>query len=184
MTADRGRIWSSAAFGLLYISLYHLSALVSEPQKAGGLASIFFLPAFVRLLGFLIVEFWIIPALFLASIFLILTGAYDLGPGNGLEIVITAFTSVGGPFGVFIASRIGDLKPSLVNLTPLRLLVLSIGCAGGNVAAHYLSFMVIGFDPPTGHVMVTIFLGDLIGTWVIIYLIKIALTVYGRSIRS
>lgn len=184
MRGGAGRIWSCAAFTLLYVSLYHLSALVSGPQDTGGLASLFFLPAFVRLLGFLIIDFWIIPALFVAVAFLTLTGAYDLGPGYAAELVVGAFIAVGGPFGVFVVSRIEGLKPSLVNLTPLRLLGLSIGCAAGNAAAHYLSFMAIGLEPPTANVFLTFFLGDLIGTWVIIYLIKIVLTVYGRTIRS
>ena len=184
MTGVAGRIWSCAAFTLLYVSLYHLSALVSGPQDTGGLASLFFLPAFVRLLGFLIIGFWIIPALFFDAAFLSLTGAYDLGPGNSAELVVAAFTAVGAPFGVFVVSWIEGLKPSLVNLTPLRLLGLSIGCAAGNAAAHYVSFLALGLEPPAANVFFTFFLGDLIGTWVIIYLIKIVLTVYGRSIRS
>lgn len=172
------------ALGLTYIALYHLSDVFASVQGVEGVASVFFLPAFIRLLGFLIIGYWIIPTLFCASVFLSVTGAYDLGPGLAPEMIVAAFTAVGGPFGVFLASRIENLQPSLSNLTPLRLLGLSIGCSAGNAVFHYFAWLVIG-DPTFSVVRYfTFFFGDFVGTWAIIYLIKTALTLYSRSMRS
>lgn len=173
-----------AGFWLLYIALYHLSDVFASVQGVEGLVSFFYLPAFIRLLGFLIVGYWIIPTLFAASVFLSITGAYDLGPGLAPELIIAAFTAVGGPFGVFLASRLANLKPSLSNLTPLRLLCLSVGCAMGNAVFHYFAWVVIGdctFSPVR---YFAIFFGDFVGTWAIIYLIKTGLTLYTCSSRS
>lgn len=171
-------------FAVLYVGLYYVSGLISAPQGFEGVASALFLPAFVRLLGFLLIGYWIIPALYIGGVFLSLTGAYDLGPGIEREVVVTAFTAVGGPFGVFIASRLAGLKASLANLTPLRLLGLAIGCAAGNALFHRLGMEVINLAPSEYKQDVVIFFGDFVGTWVIIYLIKTILTLQGRIRRS
>lgn len=171
------------ALWLVYIALYHLSDVFTSVQGVAGVASIFFLPALVRLLGFLIVGYWIIPTLFAASTFLSVTNAYDLGPGLVPEMIIAAFSAVGGPFGVFVASRLGKLQPSLANLTPLRLLGLSIGCAAGNVVSQHLAWRVIGESDYSPVRDLAMFFGDFAGTWAIIYLIKTVLTVGSRSIR-
>jgi len=178
------KIASSVCFAALYVTLYYVSALVSQPQGFEGVASYFFLPAFVRLLGFLLIGYWIIPALFVATSVLSLTGAYDLGPGVAAELVVTAFISVGGPFGVFVAGRIGGLKPSLDNLTPLRLLGLSIGCAAGNAVFYRIGLDFAGIDKVGFINDLYVFCGDFIGTWTIIYLIKSLMTFYTYSRRA
>lgn len=172
------------AFAFLYVVLYHLSGLISAPQGFEGVASAFYLPAFVRLLGFLLIGYWIIPALFLGGAFLSFTGSYDLGPGVATELVVTAFTAVGGPFGVYVASRLGRLQPSLENLTSLRLMGLSIGCAGGNTLFHRLAMESVGIAPLHYQQDFVIFFGDFVGTWTIIYLIKTVLTLHGYMRRT
>lgn len=184
MKSIANRLAECTGLWLVYIGLYHLSDVFASVQGVAGVASVVYLPAFVRLLGFLIVGYWIIPTLFCASAYLSLTGAYDLGPGVAPELIVAIFTSVGGPFGVYVTSRLGKLKPSLSNLTPLRLLWLSIGCAVGNAIFYHLALRVNGEDTVVPMRDLAIFIGDLVGTWVIIYLIKTALTVYSRSLRS
>ena len=171
-------------FAILYIALYFASELLAAPQGFKGIASIFFLPAFVRLLGFLMIGYWIIPALFVAGAFLSFVGAYGLGPGVAMELIVTAFTAVGGPFGVFVASRLGKLQPSLSNLTPLRLMALSIGCAAGNTLFYRFAMDVVGMVPSSFEQDFVVFFGDFVGTWAIIYLIKMLLTLYGYSRRA
>lgn len=183
MSIAANRIVSSAAFAALYILLYYAADLLSAVQGYNGIASIIFLPAFVRLLGFLIIGYWIIPALCVVGAFLSVTGAYDLGPGYAAELAVTTFTAVGGPFGVFVASRLGDLKPSLSNLTPQRLLALSVGCAAGNTVFYALALRMVGIEGAGLQNALVIFFGDFIGTWTIIYLIKSVLTLYGRALR-
>lgn len=184
MTSSTGyNVWASIALALLYVALYHLADVMAGSQSVGGVASLFFLPAFVRLLGFLIVGLWIIPALFLAGLYLVFTGAYDLGPGNAAEIGMTAFTAVGGPLGVYIASQIGRLDPSLSNLTPLRLLGLSFGCCAGNAIFHHWALLTAGIKSSPAVTDLAVFVGDMIGTWTIIYLIKTGLTIYSKAMR-
>ena len=160
----------SVALSALYIALYYLSDWMVGNEALGGVASIFFLPAFVRLLGFLLVGYWIIPALFVAGLFCV-----DLGLGMAGKVVVSAALAVGGPFGVFLVSRLSRLRPSLSNLTPLRLLLLSAGCSFGNSITYHYSLETLGVAEHsfTGHLYV--FLGDMIGTWFVIYCIKLAM---------
>lgn len=173
-----------ACFAFFYIALYHASGLIIAPQGFEGIASAFFLPAFVRLLGFLLIGYWIIPALFVAGEVLSVTGAYDLGPGMVSELTVCACTAVGGPFGVFVASRIGGLRSSLDNLSPARLLGLSIGCAAGNAIFYRVGLEFAGIDKVGFANDLYVFCGDFIGTWAIIYLIKSFMTLYSYSRSS
>lgn len=83
----------SVIFTFLYVALYYLSDWMVGNQALGGIASLIFLPAFIRLLGFLVIDYWIIPALFVAGLFCV-----DLGLGLSGKVVVSAFLSVGGPF--------------------------------------------------------------------------------------
>lgn len=168
----------SVVLCLLYIGLYYLTEAAIGNGVIGGVASLFFPAAFVRLFGFLMVDFWIIPALFFAALVCV-----DLGLPLEGRVVVAAFLSVGGPLGAWITARLCQLDLTLANLNPLRLLVLSIGCSLGNTMFYHLGLLAVRFphDAPTMHLAT--FIGDTVGTWTIIYLIKIGLTIYGRSIR-
>jgi hypothetical protein len=170
----------SVALSVLYIALYYLSDWLVGNEALGGVASIFFLPAFVRLLGFLLVGYWVIPALFVAGLFCV-----DLGLGMESKVAVSAAIAIGGPLGVAIVSRLSGLKPSLSNLTPLRLLLLSAGCSLGNSIAYHFTLEVLGVAEHSSLGHLYVFLGDMIGTWLVIYCIKLATefasTIYSRT---
>lgn len=170
----------SVIFTFLYLALYYLSDWMVGNQALGGIASLIFLPAFIRLLGFLVIDYLIIPALFVAGLFCV-----DLGLGLSSKVVVSAFLSVGGPFGVFVVSRLCKLKPSLSNLTPLRLFWLSAGCSLGNAIFYHFGLKVVGIGEYTPIEHLYVFIGDMIGTWCIIYCIKIALNLFSnKGIKS
>lgn len=132
----------------------------------------------MRLLGFLLVGLWVAPALLLAGLYLVATGAYDLGPGNTPEVMVTIATALGAPLATWGASRAIRLEPSLANLTPLRLLILSASCAAGNglaLVASLLAFAAIDLD---ARIFVPIVVGHMIGTWITIYLIKLVVELW------
>ncbi|MCZ8017187.1 MAG: hypothetical protein O9331_16160 [Acidovorax sp.] len=171
-----------AGFALLYIAMYFLSDLFIDNQSVFGLASLVFLPAFVRLLGFMILRLWIMPALFIATGLLVASGAYDVAPGYETELIIGAFTAVGGPLGAYLTSRLIGLEITLNNLTPMRLLWMSVGCSLGNAVFYRLSLELSGIHLYSTPIGTTIFIGDVVGTWVIIYILKGALTSLGRRL--
>ena len=168
-------------FALASVLLFYLSGALVGNQTIGGIASLVFLPAFIRLLGFLVIGYWIVPALFLAGAYLSAAGAYDIAPGLYAELLITGATAVGGPLGVAIVSRWIKLEATLANLTPLRLLALSFGCSLGNAFFHHAGMISLGLSDGISEGTVSIFIGDMIGSWVIIYGLKAAMDFYARS---
>lgn len=174
---------TAGMFAVLYVILFHVSDLILGNVHFGGFASLLFLPAFIRLLGYLMVGPWIVPGLFLASCWLVFTGAYDIAPRNDVEHLISAATAIGGPLGVAVAARVAKLETNLANLTPLRLLALSFACSAGNALFYYASLRLTGLGAEPASSIFAIFAGDMLGTWMIIYLIKLAVDFLPSRLR-
>lgn len=171
-------------FGFLFAGLYMLLAYATS---AVGVYEnvisfntwIFYPPAFVRLVAFLVLGFWSVPFIFVAQLTL---GAAVLDPAAEFASPAVAFaTAVGAPLAAAIAARAISLKTDLSDLSGLRLLVLSIACACGNALFVRASLMMSGQgDPSTMPDYLSIIAGDTIGTWAVIYVLKGTLTVFGR----
>lgn len=168
----------------LYVALYYLSGMIADNQGTGGFASLFYLPAFVRVLGFLLLGFWSIPALLIGNLIVVATGGYDLGPGIAAEVLISLLTAMGAPIGAALACAACKLDPSLGNLNGTRLLLLSLGAAAGNAIA--ISFGHFLLETPGLHIGIPllVIVGDALGTWAIIYLLKALLTFVGMTLRN
>jgi hypothetical protein len=139
---------------------------------------LFYPPAFLRLMAFLLLGYAAIPALFLAQLW-----SVDFGLNQSEIIIVSAFLAVGGPLAVDMASKATSLKSSLSNLTPSRLLVLSLACAVGNAIFMRIGLSIVDFEKSKTPDYLSIVIGDTAGTWVMMYIIKIGLTVWGRSLR-
>jgi len=140
---------------------------------------LFYPPAFLRLLAFLLLGYAAIPALFLAQLW-----GVDFGLNQSEIIIVSAFLAVGGPLGVDLATKVTSLKSSLSNLTPSRLLVLSLACAIGNAIFMRIGLSIVDYEKSKTPDYLSIVIGDTAGTWVMIYLIKTALTLFGRSLKN
>lgn len=169
-------VLSGTLFAALYVVLYHLSDLISGNLAFGGIASLFFLPAFVRLLAFLIIGYWSIPFLFVAAMLCV-----DLGLTLEGKIVLSTFLAIGAPLGIAAASRALDLDHSLANLTSRKLLLLSAGSAFGNAIAYNTALALLGLKAQTFLSHAITFIGDVAGTWALIYLVKASLTLTART---
>lgn len=174
----RNQIFGAVIFSLLYAGTYRLfQGLGIYHELIAFNPWLFYPAAFLRLVAFLVIGYWSIPALFVAGFCCI-----DFGMGIAGVAVVSAFCAVGGPLAVDIASRAISLRPSLSNLTPQRLLVLSLACAVGNAVFLKigLSFASHGMSRVPDYL--SIIVGDTVGTWVMIYLIKFALTAFGSAL--
>ena len=160
---------------VLYISLYYLTGKLVSNDLPVVAASFLFLPAFARLLGVLVIGLWSIPALFIAGLICV-----DLGLGWDGRIVVSAFIATGSSLGIKIASSLQRLEPTLSNLTPARLLWLSLASSLGNMIFYNLSMALVGVGNFNLAINGTTFIGDALGTWAVISLIKLGLTGYGR----
>lgn len=167
-------------FATFYAGIYRLT------QSSGLYHSLidfnpwlFYPPAFIRLAAFLVIGFWSIPALFLAGLCCI-----DFGLSFGGIIIVSAFCAVGGPLGVDLAAKLIALRPNLENLTPHRLLMLSFGCAVGNAIFLKMGLSLADYETSKMPDYLSIVIGDTLGTWVMLYLAKIAIMIFGVSVAK
>lgn len=176
----RSKVGMAVVFLLLYVGTYRLFQSMGIYQELISFDPwLFYPPAFLRLAAFLVIGYWSVPALFVAG-FCCIDFGMDL---TGIAIV-SAFCAVGGPFAVDMAGRATALKASLSNLTPSKLLILSLACAIGNAAFMKMGLSIVNYETSKMPDYLSIVIGDTIGTWVMIYLIKGGLTVWGRSLRA
>lgn len=138
----------------------------------------FYPPAFVRLAAFLILGFWSVPFIFFAQLILNPFGF------EWLKHAFLALTTAGGaPLGAALAARALGLTQNLSNLNGVRLLLISLFAALFNALAIRLTLSLKGVPEEVLPDMLSIMIGDTIGAWTIIYLIKITLTWRGRAAR-
>lgn len=165
----------AAAMSALYVVLYRVSDFFAGNETVGGVASVIFFPAFVRLRGFLVIRWWIVPALFFAGMFCV-----DLGLGLEARIFVSLAIAFGAPTGIYLVACATNLSPKLDGLNAMQLLWLSLGSAGGN-ALFYNAAVAIARPYQSGeNFVLEIFLGDALGTWFMILMIKWLLTLAGR----
>ena len=169
------KIQFAALIVALYVALYYLTGFLHSENLPTAVASLLFLPAFARLLGFLVIGYWSIPALFIAGLFCV-----DLGLGFSDRILISAFIATGAPLAIGTASRLLQLQPSLTNLTPIRLLWLSLASSFGNMIFYNTGLASVGLNFFQPKDLAATFIGDAAGTWAIISVIKLSLTSWGR----
>lgn len=176
MTSDeptdsaQSRLTAAAAVFLLYVGLFHISGLITYNQGFAGTASILFLPAFVRLFGVLIAGWWSIPALWAAS-YVCLSHIADVQD----RALVAACLATGAPLAVMLTSRLIGLRPTLRNLQPMHLFWLALASGLGNSLFYNSGLWLVGLQrQPFTSVTVT-FIGDVAGTWFILYCIKFLL---------
>lgn len=146
-------------------------------EAFGGIAVLLFLPAFVRLLGFLLIGLWSIPALFLAALICV-----DLSLSVTSQIIVSLFLAVGAPLGLLVSSRLIGVTPTLNNLNSTRLLVLSVAAALGSGTAYHTGLTIVGAETHSAGSFFTAAFGDAAGTWVVIYAIKILLMLVSKVV--
>ena len=158
-----------------FIILYYVNVAITGTEALNGIAAWLFLPAFVRLVAFLLIGYWSIPALFVSAL---VTIDFSLSPSS--HIIVCAFFAIGAPIALGITTKQIGVSPSLKNLSGTQLLVLSVASALGSAAAYHIGLTVVGSQAHSAASFATTALGDAAGTWVVIYTIKLLLTFIGR----
>lgn len=166
-----------ALLALCYISLYRLNAMFIGTDAFNGVAAWLFLPAFVRLLGFLLVGFWSIPALFVAALICV-----DLSLGPAAQIIVCVFLAAGAPIALWAACNLVGVQPSLKNLSGSQLLILSVAAALGSGASYHIGLTLVGADVHSAASFFTSAFGDAVGTWVVIYVLKFFVMLSSRAL--
>ena len=164
----------------LYAFLFWLTKELGLTSESVGLISYFFLPAFVRIIAFLIFGPMAIPILFGGGLICVVKGWYDLGNGYAPELIVTLLTSIGAPIGAFIVAHLRGIRPDLQGMSPMDLLWLSGGCAAGNALLLALALQAVGAVPLSFGLFAGIFIGDCVGAWLVLLVLRTFLPVLVR----
>ncbi|WP_460900134.1 hypothetical protein [Paraburkholderia jirisanensis] len=171
------RVGSAIGTAVVFvIALWTNEHLFSHSQFARGVNWIY-LPAGVRLLATLLLGADGALGLLLASW---LVDCCYFFPHDLLRAFTGGILSTAAPYAVYrLARERYGLEASLRNLTAKRLLALALAYAFANALLHYLWFALRGGMHHLTLRFVAILVGDLSGTLLVLYALKIALALLG-----
>lgn len=168
------------ASGALYFSFYHLNGYVFHALEVHAGASWVFLPAGLRLLCTLLFGAEGAIGLWLASLAIV---HFSFGHFDIITALVSTLLSAGAPYLVYRLALRAGLPDTLAELTPLKLAQLGIAYAFANAALHASWYALRGVHPDLLGGFTTMFIGDLAGTLIVLYAIKMLLAVL-RSLVS
>lgn len=138
-----------------------------------------YLPAGVRLLSTLLFGASGAVGLLLVSW---LVSFFYFFPDDPVRAFAGGILAAAGPYLTYcVAQRLYGLQASLSNLTPQRLLLLSVGCSVASPALHHLWFFASGTSPNLIPGFLAMFVGDLSGTFIVVYTMKMLLVACKRG---
>lgn len=160
-----------------FFAVLALSEWLFPHELEAGINYIY-LPAGVRLLCTLLFAEAGALGLLLASWLVCFTYLF---PDDPLRAFMGGILASAAPYGAY---RLGQnwygIGASLASLTPKRLLVLSAVYSVASPVLHHLWF-AISSEPSTFAGFVTMMVGDLIGTLIVIYAVKCVLSLVPRQ---
>lgn len=161
-----------AVSAALYFGFFKLNAYAFHAFQVHAGANWIFLPAGLRLLCTLLFGGEGAIGLLLASGLLILV---DFPPMDPLTLMVAPLLSAGAPYLVYRLALRSGMPASLAKLTPLKLAQLGVLYAFASAGLHSIWFSLRGVHPDLLSGFITMFTGDLVGTLIMLYAIKMVL---------
>jgi hypothetical protein len=179
MSSLRLHFWSITGVVVVYLlSLWLNEEIFRHTEFLRGVNWIY-LPTGIRLLSTLLLGADGAIGLLVSG--LIVDFAYYF-PHDPVRAIVGAIISAAGPYAVYrLALERYDLKASLSNLTPRRLLVLGVAVATANSVLHHIWFALTGDMQNFIERFFMMYLGDLLGALIMLYAMKGILVVVGRT---
>ena len=168
---------SIAISAALYVSFYHLNAWLFKAFELHSGANWVFLPAGLRLMCTLVFGIDGAIGLMVAELLLMHQNP-GIDPVTG---IVNGLISAGAPFLIYRAALRGGMPASLEKLSASRLSALALVYALANSSLFSFWFTVRGGFPYFVQNWITMFIGDLLGTLIMIYALKIALALFRRD---
>ena len=162
----------------LYFGCFHLNMILFNTLELHSGANWIFLPAGVRLLCTLLLGLEGAIGLLIASL-IISTQTY--GEMGLLTNLVSSLISAGAPYLVYRLALINGLPATLEKLNAAKLALLCLVYAFMSALLHSIWYTLrsVNTDMLTG--FTAMFTGDLVGTLIILYAMKIVLAAVRRS---
>lgn len=170
-------LFTVAGSALLYYGFFHLNMGLFNALELHSGANWIFLPAGLRLLCTLLFATGGAVGLLVASVVISLDSYGEMG---WITNIGSALISAGAPYLVYRLALYRGMPATLEQLTATRLLQLSVIYALASAGLHSLWYVLRGVfdDVPTS--FATMFTGDLIGTVIMLYAMKMLLAAARR----
>ncbi len=162
----------------LYFSLFYLNDWLFSSMELHSGANWIFLPAGVRLLCTLLFAGEGAIGLLLASIAIAMVGGSI--SSDWITALGAACVSAGAPYLAYRLALRSGLPDTLERLTAGGLSLLAVGYAFANASLHSAWFAWRDHFPSFWQGFTTMFIGDLIGTLLMVYTMKLVLALVSR----
>jgi hypothetical protein len=175
-TSLRAAAITGTILTIFYLLLFQLNASIVGTFETHGIATLIFLPAFTRLLGFLLIGFWAAPFLFIGAAI-----SLDFGLDLRAQITVAALLELGAPAALMLTQKAGLHRPPLKFLTARQLLALSLVAALGSATTYHIGLWLAGLEVYSVQSFATATFGNAAGAWAVMYAIKIVLMAVGKA---
>ncbi len=169
------------AVALLWVGLYHLNDWMFAVFEEGRAANWIFLPAGLRLIAVLVLGWRGVLGLWLGAVATTPNAAFFEDAWSWESVTGAAAAALAPWLAVAMTRGRLDLRPDLSGLRAADLVLLSIVCAICSALLNSTYLLWHGFDLAAVGSPVTMFVGNVVGTFVVLYLFKMAIAVLARA---
>ena len=162
-----------ACVALMWVGLFLLNSWLFKQFAFSEQVSWIFLPAALRMLAVLVLGWVGVAGIFLGSA---ITGVFVMGKIEGSQILIgSALSALSPTLALLLCAYAFGMRANLVGLSASKLLILSVVAASFTAVLHNIHFALSGQVDAVGDSLLAMFIGDLVGTLVVLYLAKLIL---------
>lgn len=151
----------------VWVALYALNDWLFEHVAVSVYASWVFLPAALRMLAVMLCGWVGVLGLFVGSM---ITGYYTHGLTDpGMLVVLAGLSALAPMMAFLVCTHWFGWRGDLRGLSAMQLVVLSTLVSFFGASLHNLHFLTIGAIDGFGSTFMTMFVGDMAGTFIVLY---------------
>lgn len=151
----------------LWVGFYTVNGWMFDQLAFSAHVSWIFLPAALRMIAVLLVGWLGTVAIFVGSL---ITCVYVAGLTDNSQILIVSGLSALAPtLALLVCAHFFGVRANLAGLSAKKLLLLSVLAASFTTALHNVHFATAGYVDALGDSVAAMFVGDLVGTLIVLY---------------
>jgi hypothetical protein len=157
----------AATISVVWVILYILNDWLFDHVAISLYASWVFLPAALRMLAVMLCGWVGVLGLFVGSV---VTGYYTHGMTDpGMLVVLAGLSALTPMMAFLVCTRWFGWRADLRGLNATQLVVLSTLVSLFGATLHNLHLLAIGAIETFGPTFMTMFVGDMVGTFIVLY---------------